>query len=160
MSKLKISYDFPRFFEAITSTKGLEDPQLAILFRNLVRELEKLHRELARVNNNDMGDNHWTVISSFTNGWTAYSGYSVRYMKIRQDLVMLDGAITPGTIGAAAFTLPTGYRPSQYQIGRALQANSPYMARVDITNTGIVIPYAPTLVGSGWVSLAGIIFQV
>ncbi len=159
MSKLKISYEFPRFFEAITSTRGLEDPQLATLFRNLVRELEKLHRELARVNNNDMGDDDWTT-ASLTNGWTAYSSFAIRYMKIRQDLVMLDGAITPGTIGSAAFTLPLEYRPSQYHIFSTLQANSPYVARVDVTNTGVVIPYAPTLASSGWVSLAGIIFRV
>lgn len=50
---------------------------------------------------------------AFQNGWVNYGAPygGARFRKLASGLVVLDGLISTGTIGAAAFTLPVGYRP-------------------------------------------------
>ena len=55
----------------------------------------------------NMADSGW-VVPSLANSWRAYSGYTVGYRLIG-NLLRLRGAISSGTTGVAAFTLPTGY---------------------------------------------------
>lgn len=51
---------------------------------------------------------------TFTNSWVNYGGSyeTAGYWKDQNNIVHLKGFIKNGTIGAAAFTLPVGYRPS------------------------------------------------
>jgi len=55
----------------------------------------------------------WQEVGSFLNGWAnAGSPWAnAGYYRDTFDLVRLRGRITGGTSGAAAFTLPEGYRP-------------------------------------------------
>lgn len=60
----------------------------------------------------------WHVVGSggsepaFTNGFSAWSGYNVRFRKFPDGRVQIAGVIgTPASGGMAAFTLPVGYRP-------------------------------------------------
>lgn len=52
----------------------------------------------------------WLAVT-FTNGWTATPVVGFGYRKVG-DMVQFKGGINPGTIGAVAFTLPAGYRPT------------------------------------------------
>lgn len=57
------------------------------------------------------GDSTWTA-PSFTNGWVNYGGtlLTVGFRRIGTR-IFLKGTMKSGTMSAAAFTLPTGYRP-------------------------------------------------
>lgn len=59
------------------------------------------------------GVDSWHSITP-TGGWSA-GPYNPRYRKDANGFVHLDGGIVNGTVGAVAFTLPAGYRPSQAQ---------------------------------------------
>lgn len=55
----------------------------------------------------------WSTVT-YTNSWVDYSGSSTtRYTKDAQGIVTLEVRMKTGTNGLVAFTLPTGYRPSQ-----------------------------------------------
>ena len=77
------------------------------------------------------------------NGWVNYGGSfdTAGYMKDMSGTVFLKGLIKNGTINTVAFTLPAGYRPSR-RIIRAVIDGANAMGRLDITNTGQVIPNA------------------
>lgn len=154
-TRTKLSYNFPRFFESATSGAQL-DPSVAVAFRNLIRELEKLHIETARILNLTVGDIDWTAVSSFTNSWanTGGSEPGASYIKVNHDIVLLKGAIDSGTIGAAAFTLPTGYRPAETQ-HFAVDRNGAY-GRLTVNSSGEVIPQ--TTAAAGY-HLNGVIFR-
>ncbi len=100
----------------------------------------------------------WNVADTvtWTNNWADYGGsYLFGYTKDNNGVIRLRGLIKSGTIGSAAFTLPSGYRPSSggyypctaYGYGEAV---------VRILSNGEVMPVAgsPT-----WISLSGISFR-
>lgn len=138
MARTKLSYQFPRFFEAVITSSN--SPELTKALRNLTRELEKLHTEIARILNMSVGELDWTDVSSLTNSWANVGGAfaDAGYMKINSDIVMLKGAISGGTIGSAAFTLPTGYRPAN-TLKFPVDHNGNY-GELTINNSGEVIP--------------------
>jgi len=57
----------------------------------------------------------WTAVSTFKNSWVNYGSGSAnaQYCKDSHGFVHIIGRIKDGTITAAAFTLPTGYRPAE-----------------------------------------------
>jgi hypothetical protein len=84
--------------------------------------------------NTAAGDSGWLSISAFTNSWTG----TVRYRLIGQ-IVYLNGSISGGTSGLAAFTLPVGYRPAynwNYAIGFT-QSAAPASAYGSISTAGV-----------------------
>ena len=136
----RISTEYPRFFSALTQKL---DANLQTVFRDLVRNLEKLQITLANAVNDNYGDDTWTDVSSFSNSWVNYGGgYSnAGYKKIAGDCIKLRGLIKSGTVNSAAFTLPVGYRPPASTLF-AVDSNSAY-GRVYVSSAGVVIPYAP-----------------
>lgn len=57
----------------------------------------------------------WTN-ATMTNSWVEYASTDKpRYTKTATGIVCLDGLAKSGTVGAAMFTLPVGYRPNQTQ---------------------------------------------
>jgi hypothetical protein len=92
-----------------------------------------------------------SFVSSFSNGWTApVASRPARFTRLGNGMVVLNGVITPGTSGVAAFTLPVGYRPSYDCSFPAINA-----ASLIITAAGLVIPD----VAIGNVLLDGITFE-
>lgn len=81
----------------------------------------------------------WTEITSgYSNGWGPFSGRTPRYRKTAEGFVELQGAIGGGTLSAAAFTLPAGYRPTeQFLYGSASFGG---IGRGEITTGGVLTP--------------------
>jgi hypothetical protein len=93
-------------------------------------------------------------VSGFTNSWANVgSPYnSAAYRKDPLGFVHLEGTIKSGTVGAAAFNLPAGYRPA----GRLIIAGSSGgITRLDIAANGDVIPYSGS---NGFCVLDGVTF--
>ena len=84
------------------------------------------------------GDTSWTAVSGFTNSWVALGSPFVPRYRLVGSLVTMQGRIGSGTINTAAFTLPSGYRPTQ-TIVVATDANGAY-AQFGITAAGVVTP--------------------
>jgi hypothetical protein len=80
------------------------------------------------------------------------AGYYIDAMHV----VHLRGVVKSGTCGAAIFTLPISYRPTNQELMRAVSAGG--NARVDILTTGDVLPDA-AMCNNGWFSLDGITFR-
>jgi hypothetical protein len=97
----------------------------------------------------------WTN-ATYTNSWTSYGSTfsAARYIKDDLGVVHLDGLIAGGTIGAAAFTLPAGYRPAYQQIYAAI-TNPNAIGRLDILTNGQVQPANGS---NTFFSLAGVTF--
>lgn len=83
-------------------------------------------------------DASWTVVSSFLNSWVQNTE-TVRFRKVGTQ-VRLQGGISGGTGGAAAFTLPSGYRPSQTLTLMAYNATNGAVGKIGIDTSGNVIP--------------------
>lgn len=101
------------------------------------------------------GDAAW-IAPTFLNAWVNFGGVTLvaGYRKIA-DVVYLRGTIKSGTIAAAAFTLPVGYRPHIQQIFIS-DANN-LIGRVTVAPNGSVIPQ----IGSNvYYTLDGICFSV
>ena len=152
--RVKHSYDFPRFFEAIANTPDMPE-SVASSFRNLVRELEKLHREFALVGNITIGDVEWIAVGSFLNSWVSAGSTTPSYMKTSSDFVELKGVIDTGSVGSSAFLLPEGYRPVE-QLQLACISNGA-LGRVNILTNGNVVPASPS--NNASVSLDGLRFR-
>lgn len=152
-NRVKLSYDFPRFFEAIADSDL--QPDVRVAFRNLVREIEKLQVEITRIHNLTAGDNAWTNVPSFDNSWADAGNSTPAYMKIDQDVVILKGVIDTGSVGSSAFTLPSGYRPSEDL--RLVCISNGAIGRVNIITDGTVVPASPS--NNAWVSLDGLSFR-
>jgi hypothetical protein len=89
-----------------------------------------------------VGDQNWTVVGAFSNGWSNVGGAYVmaRYRKDGMGFVHIEGSLTGGTIGnLAAFTLPVGYRPAARLTFAGV---SGAVNRADVDATGNVIPYS------------------
>jgi hypothetical protein len=99
--------------------------------------------------------NPW-LTPSYTNSWVNFgSGFATGgYMKDRLGFVHLNGLISTGTIGTAAFTLPVGYRPALTQDLGTISNNATGV--VQVTNTGVVTPSTGS---STWVSLCGLTYR-
>ena len=97
------------------------------------------------------------ITPTMLNGWIVYDGgfNQPGYYKDKNGMVHLRGLIKNGTVGAAAFTLPTGYRPASQELMNAITFGE-VNARVDIATTGnVVITSGNNL----WLSLDGIKFR-
>ena len=69
-------------------------------------------------------DTAWHILGAagepaLTNGWLNYPDpYGPgRFRKLASGLVVMEGLIYNGTVGATAFILPVGYRPTVQQVG-------------------------------------------
>lgn len=151
----RISTEYPRFFSALTQKLSSD---LQVVFRDLVRNLEKLQITHANGINDNYGDELWTDVSSFSNSWVNYAGAfaNAGYKKSAGDTVSLRGLIKSGTVGAKAFTLPVNYRPST-SVSFSVDSNAAF-GKVVIQSNGDVIPSTPS--SNTYVSLDGIIFSV
>jgi hypothetical protein len=88
----------------------------------------------------------WTVISSFSNGWTQIAAGALetgRYLKDSLGAVRLEGAIRSGAMNSTAFTLPPGYRPSAQLIFPAYAWNgaTQVLGSLMINADGTVVPF-------------------
>lgn len=103
----------------------------------------------------------WTAVS-FTNSWANYgSGYqTVQYRKVG-DEVQLRGVMKLGSL-AAAFTLPTGFRPPATIPFGVLDINSGvFLAYGEVATTGVVSIVSYSSGGSNaFVDLSSIRFSV
>ena len=93
---------------------------------------------------------------AFANGWVNYgAGFNVAaFRKDPFGRVHLRGMIKNGTVGAAAFTLPAGYRPP---VGELLDTNSTSaQGRIDVSSAGVVTVAAGA---ATWVTLDGLYFD-
>lgn len=109
----------------------------------------------AAVRADTTGDASWTVVGStgapaYTNGWSALSGTSfpVQFRRDGLGYVQLEGLVTGGSAGNAAYTLPLGYRPDQDSYF-ACNAGGAFV-QVRVEPTGAVDPNGGT---STWASL-------
>lgn len=82
-------------------------------------------------------DSAWTAVAAFTNSWTS-SGTPPRYIMMG-GVVYLGGAMIAGTAGAAAFTLPVGYRPSQ-SILTLVSIGNATANLISVSTAGLVTP--------------------
>lgn len=97
-----------------------------------------------------------TTQPAFENGWANFAGYQVaRFWKDPMDLIHLEGVIALGTVGAAAFTLPAGYRPGIAVMFGTISNST--IGRIDINILGQVVPLSPS--SNVWVSLNGLSFK-
>lgn len=85
-----------------------------------------------------MGDTAWTTVSTFTNGWAAGSP-APQYINVGR-LVQVRGTLgTAGTATDAAFTLPTGYRPSA-TMSFTCNGSGTTPVTVQVSSSGTVSP--------------------
>lgn len=92
-------------------------------------------------------------VVTLQNSWVHYdmSTYgSASYYRQPLGVTRLSGVIKSGTIGAAAFTLPEGYRPEYRFVFPTL--NNTTLTRLDIHSTGSVVGY----IGNTFVVLDGL----
>lgn len=105
-------------------------------------------------------DPGWTAVTSFSNNWANFSSsYNAAAYKKIGNFVYLRGLIKSGTINAAAFNLPAGYRPSKDCIINTA-SNSAYG---QIYVNGATSPAGNVIVQVGsntWASLEGIRISV
>lgn len=96
------------------------------------------------------------IAPTFLNAWSNLgSGFTgAGYFKDQSGIVHLRGLVTGGTVGAAIFNLPAGYRPSA-QESFAIQSNNVF-GRCDVTPAGDVFATAGSNV---YFSLSGISFR-
>lgn len=94
---------------------------------------------------------------AFTNAWTNFgSGWAdAAFWRDPLGFVHMRGLIKSGSVGAAAFTLPPGFRP---KVNEAfVTVSNGAVGRVDVLTDGTVVPAAPS--SNVWVSLSGINFR-
>lgn len=95
----------------------------------------------------------WTLVTAFQNSWVNDSGWRSASYRKEGSRVMLGGIIKSGTIGAAAFTLPSGYRPALGCIMVTPSADA--FGEVRVYPDGRVVPYTGS---NSWFSLDGLTF--
>lgn len=99
----------------------------------------------------------WYDVSSFSNSWVNAGGNynDAGYCKDPFGNVHLRGNIKDGTLGSAAFTLPSGYRPEAY-LRIATVSSGPAISYLEIEADGDVIPTGGS---NTWLSLDGVYFR-
>lgn len=97
------------------------------------------------------------VTPTLTNSWVNFGGgfQTAHYYKDPAGIVHLEGLIKSGTIGAAAFTLSSGFLPTA-NVAFPASSNST-IGQVEITTAGLVEPILPSSNASVW--LDGITFR-
>ncbi len=84
--------------------------------------------------------NAWSTITSFTNGWDDCTS-APRYRKDADGQVHLSGCIMSGTVGSAATTLATGYRPAANRgFAVATGVGAPATCYLLISSAGVITP--------------------
>lgn len=94
---------------------------------------------------------------AFENSWTNFDlslDTRARFWKDPMGLVHIEGTLAAGTVPAAAFTLPAGYRPAFSH--RFSAVSNTGASRVDIAPTGQVVP---TTGGNTFFALGHIVFK-
>lgn len=97
------------------------------------------------------------ITPSLQNSWVNYGGTweTCQYFKDNFGIVHIKGMVKSGTVGAAIFTLPVGYRPSAEQLFPSIKDD--LFGITSIAADGIV----KTRLGSnGFFCLNGITFKV
>ena len=100
---------------------------------------------LAAQMNTQAGDSGWIRVAGgvgFQNSWNEFGTLQVSYRLIGQ-VVVLKGSIYAGT-AATAFTLPSGYRPTQLMTFAVIDSTSATPKRLQIDSTGTVTPQTAT----------------
>ena len=92
-------------------------------------------------------DSGWIAVSSFTNSFVV--GAAVAYRKLN-GIVYLRGSVQSGTPANAAFTLPTGYRPSETSVFAIQQYGLTTNNYITINTDGTVVPQT----ASAWLNNA------
>jgi hypothetical protein len=94
---------------------------------------------------------------SLLNAWVNYaSGYNpAGYFLDKSGIVHLRGLVRSGTVGAAIFTLPAGYRPPFRELHMVMSNGA--VARCDVLVDGSVTAVTGS---NAWFSLDGITFRV
>lgn len=98
---------------------------------------------------------------AFQNGWVNYGGsWAVAsFWKDSHGVVHLEGLVTAGTLGAAVFALPVGYRPAKNHVFLTAASTASSVrttCRFDVHDNGNVVP---TDGGNQWVSMSGVMFR-
>jgi hypothetical protein len=123
---------------AVDLAAPLADPQAQHKEATLgnASSIEVMHKQA-------VGDQVWSSVVGYQNGWTNYGApyVTARYRKDGQGFVHLAGTIKSGTMAAAAFTLPVGYRPSGQLIFPAASGST---TRIDVKADGTVVPTTGT----------------
>ena len=103
-----------------------------------------------------VGDASW-IAPALTNGWVNFgsANFSTAGYRKLGDVVYLKGTVKSGTLGAAIFTLPVGYRPPN-QCVFGIESNN-LIGRVDVNAAGTV--YTGTPASATYVSLEGAVFS-
>lgn len=114
-------------------------------------------------------DSAWKVFGAdgpaLTNGWVNYAApYGpARFRKLASGLVVMNGLISSGTVGAVAFTMPTGYLPGPQadsslrdHIFQLAQGGGVANEAARFNSAGQFIPTATG--SSAWLSLAGLTY--
>lgn len=128
---------------AFSKLFNYSDPQLDEELRRLIQELALQPAWIA---------------PTFTNAWVNFGGVQapVGYFKDQFGLVHIRGMMQNGVANAAAFTLPTGYRPVyEESFGVVGSAGAD---RIIVQQNGVVKTIATGGAGT-WMSLAGISFR-
>lgn len=104
----------------------------------------------------------WTTVGAsgapaFLSGWRNYGeNYNTAgFYKDRAGSVHLKGLVAGGSVGAAVFVLPLGYRPVGQEVHAVMTAPNA-AGRVDVRPNGEVFPVAGS---NAWLSLDGITFR-
>jgi hypothetical protein len=91
---------------------------------------------------------------AFQNSWANVAAVAA-YYKDSLGTVHLKGLIASGTVGTAAFTLPTGYRPSEQLEFVTMASGAATLCRCIVNTDGTVVPY----VSNANHSITGISFR-
>jgi hypothetical protein len=98
----------------------------------------------------------WTA-ASLTNSWANVGGFQTAAYRKRAGRVWLRGSVYGGTLAAAAFTLPVGYRPWA-SVGAAVGC-SVAPASLTVDSNGVALIDGAAGVSAAGVSLDGLSFQ-
>lgn len=96
------------------------------------------------------------IVPTFLNAWVNHSAQynSAGYYKDSLGIVHLKGLVKSGTIGAAIFNLPAGYRPLTQYLTATISNSA--IGRIDVTATGDVLA---ALGSNAWISLDLVSFR-
>jgi hypothetical protein len=117
------------------------DQRLFIDSADHVLKLKDSSGTVTPVGSGGGGSISWTTVTSFANSWLDYgnaSFYAVSYGKDSLGWVHLRGLLKSGTVGSAAFTLPSGFRPLK-NVSFEVNSNES-RGEVYVNSDGTVVP--------------------
>lgn len=95
----------------------------------------------------------WTA-PTLTNSWVNFnSGFTPAGYRRIGDQIYLRGLISSGTVGAAAFTLPAGFRPAISELWASIANNA--LCRMQVNSDGTVVVDAGNAPSNAFVSILG-----